>query len=164
MTPVRPMAVGWSKERHTTHKRGFSSFMAVGWSKRVLRLFANGLPLDMKDSSREHSETQGQRCARQCSHPVLKTWQTSKRAHTDEQPRAPQSSLLKSATERLRVRLRTGVTNQATDASVRHTQSFTQERNRAPALLLLHWQATGARAMQPMTMFSLLHWQATQAR
>ena len=54
---------------------------------------------------------------------MLKTWQTSKRAHTDEQPRAPQSSLLKSATERLRVRLRTGVTNQATDASVRHTQS-----------------------------------------
>ena len=54
---------------------------------------------------------------------MLKTWQTSKRAHTDEQPRAPQSSLLKSATERLRVRLRTGVTNQATDASVRHAQS-----------------------------------------
>ena len=93
MTPVRPMAVGWSKvshkDRHTPHRRGFSSFMAVGWSKRVLSLFANGLPLDMKDSSREHSETQGQRCARQCSHPVLKTWQTSKRAHTDEQPRAP---------------------------------------------------------------------------
>ena len=29
---------------------------------------------------------------------------------------------------------------------------------------LLHWQATGARAMQPMTIFALLHWQATQAR
>ena len=93
MTPVRPMAVGWSKvshkDRHTTHRRGFSSFMAVGWSKRVLSLFANGLPLDMKDSSREHSQTQGQRCARQCSHRVLKTCQTSKRAYTDEQTRAP---------------------------------------------------------------------------
>ena len=38
MTPVRPVAVGWSKDRHTTHRRGFSSFMAVGWSKRVLSL------------------------------------------------------------------------------------------------------------------------------
>ena len=112
MTPVRPMAVGWGKERHTTHKRGFSSFMAVGWSKQVLRLFANGLPLDMKDSSREHSETQGQRCARQCSHPVLKTWQTSKRAHTDEQPRAPRIKR-----------------DKATDASAPapHAQLFLQE-------------------------------------